>query len=423
MIQQEVHIQTGTPPSQILGADARAEMSRVAIERFGRMGPREAMDALVGQSSEEVAGVLQQLGSARVLEILDAGSEAEAQAMLGALPLALRVQWDSNRQYLENTVGRFMDPTEAVFPEHMTVGEVVNALQSIIHREFVTYGFVVSAEKRLVGVLVMRELLFADRNAPVSSVMVQNPFSLSPQEPLADAMRKVVTKHFPIYPVTDGNGALVGVVRGYRLFEAQAFEISAQPGQMVGVEKEERLGTSWGRSFRFRHPWLQLNLITAFVAGLVVSIFQDTIDQLVILAAFLPVLAGQSGNTGCQALAVTLRGITLGDYKDGAFWRVVRKEAVLGAMNGFFVGLVAALGMFFMAHDKETVQAIQLSAVVLVAMTMSCFISGVCGVLVPLTLKRFGFDPATASSIFLTTATDVASMGLLLSLAALFVLA
>jgi len=109
-------------------------------------------------------------------------------------------------------------------------------------------------------------------------------------------MRLVLGRH---YPVCDDNGKLLGVVRGQTLFEEQAFEIAAQVGSMVGVEKEERLATPLNTSFKFRHPWLQINLATAFVAGAVVAIFQDPVDRLVILALFLPVLAGQSGNTGC----------------------------------------------------------------------------------------------------------------------------
>jgi magnesium transporter len=357
-----------------------------------------------------------------VLEILDQSLEQEAQQILGSLPLAHRLQWESNRQYLPQSVGRFVDPTEAVFSEHLSVAEVVEALEEIITREFVTYAYVVNDARVLVGVLVMRDLLFAERSRRVTEVMVTNPFSLHPEQSLTDAMRSVVTKHFPVYPVTQADGSFIGVVRGFRLFEAQAFEISAQPGRMVGIEKEERLTTSWSRSFRFRHPWLQLNLITAFVAGLVVSLFQETIDRVVILAAFLPILAGQSGNTGCQALAVTLRGITLGDYHEVYFWKILRKEALLGALNGFSVGVIAAGAMYLMAEADSGVSTMQLSVVVLAAMTLSCMVSGISGVLVPLTLKRFGFDPATASSIFLTTATDVASMGLLLGLASLFVL-
>ena len=140
----------------------------------------------------------------------------------------------------------------------------------------------------------MRDLLFADPQTPLHQVMVAEPFSLQADQPLMDAMREVLTRHFPVYPVTDQQGRLVGVVRGGRLFQAQAIEISAQAGSMVGVEKEEKLSTPWQRSFRLRHPWLQLNLLTAFIAGAVVSLFQSTIDQIVVLAAFLPVLAGQS---------------------------------------------------------------------------------------------------------------------------------
>jgi magnesium transporter len=191
---------------------------------------------------------------------------------------------------------------------------------------------------------------------------------------------------------------------------------------MVGVEKEERVATHWWRSFRFRHPWLQLNLLTAFLAAGVVGMFQHTIDRLVVLAAFLPVLAGQSGNSGCQALAVTLRGLTLGDIRSVSAGKLVLKEGFLGFLNGAVVGLLAGAGMWFYAHSQHTANPLLLGLIVWMAMTISCVISGISGALVPLTLKRLGADPATASSIFLTTATDVCSMGLLLGLATLLAL-
>jgi magnesium transporter len=190
---------------------------------------------------------------------------------------------------------------------------------------------------------------------------------------------------------------------------------------MVGVE-EERLSTPWPRSLKFRHPWLQLNLVTAFLAAAVVGAFQGTLDKLVILALFLPVLAGQSGNTGCQALAVTLRGMTLGELRPGAERSLVIKEASLGFLNGVLVGLVAAAGMYVTATVQHNPAALRLSLSVLLAMTASCVVSGIAGAMIPLTLKKLGFDPATASSIFLTTATDVASMGCFLSLATVLVL-
>jgi magnesium transporter len=188
------------------------------------------------------------------------------------------------------------------------------------------------------------------------------------------------------------------------------------------VDKEERLYTGIWRAFKMRHPWLQFNLLTAFAAGFVVSLFEGTITQIVILAAFLPILAGQCGNTGCQALAITLRGITLGDMDGHPVRKLIGKELMLGAMNGLLTGVVAALAMFWSAGHSGSDQGLLLGFVILLAMTGACMASGLFGVLVPLTLRRFGADPATASSIFLTTGTDITSMGLMLVLATVMVL-
>src|SRR5437764_389238 len=174
--------------------------------------------------------------------------------------------------------------------------------------------------------------LFNERSARLADVMLANPFTLTPELRVGDAMKLTVNRHYPQYPVVDAEGRLIGLVRGAALFELEAFEITAQPGAMVGVEKEERTASPLKTSFRLRHPWLLVNLLTAFIAGAVVAMFQGTIDKLVILATFLPVIAGQSGNTGCQALAVTVRGITLGEVRSGK--PPVNKEAWLGLANG-----------------------------------------------------------------------------------------
>jgi magnesium transporter len=206
------------------------------------------------------------------------------------------------------------------------------------------------------------------------------------------------------------------------MFHAQAIELSAQAGSMVGVEKEERLATPWLRSLLLRHPWLQLNLLTAFVAAAVVGFFEGTLEQIVLLAVFLPVLAGQSGNTGCQSLAVTLRGMTLGELKPGSTGAALMKEALLGFFNGALVGISAGLGMFVYASMQGNEQAFMLGFVTWLAMVFACVVSGISGVVVPTALKRLGADPAVASSIFLTTATDVVSMGAFLGLATLLLL-
>jgi magnesium transporter len=154
----------------------------------------------------------------------------------------------------------------------------------------------------------------------------------------------------------------------------------------------------------------------------VVGLFEETLASLVILAVFLPVMAGQTGNTGCQALAVALRGMTLGDLKDGSERSLVIKEGSLGFFNGLLVGITAGVGMIIYATMQGEAHPFVLGLIVFVSMIAACTVAGIAGALIPLTLKKLGADPATASSIFLTTASDVASMGIFLSLATLLLM-
>jgi magnesium transporter len=319
----------------------------------------------------------------------------------------------------EDSIGRLMETPLAVFLPQQTVGEAIETIRELVRQAFITYAWVLEADGKLVGVITMRDLLFSDKSATLGEVMLKQVFALKAKMPLLDAMKLTLDKHYPVYPVVDDEGRLRGTVRGQRMFEAQAVELSAQAGAMVGVTKEERLATPWGRSLLFRHPWLQLNLLTAFVAAFVVGLFEGTLQKIVLLAVFLPVLAGQSGNTGCQALAVTLRGMTLGELKPGGTPAAVVKEGILGLCNGALVGVSAGAGMFVYAWMQGNPQAWMLAAVTWLAMVVACVISGISGVLVPTALQRMGADPATASSIFLTTATDVVSMGSFLGLATL----
>jgi magnesium transporter len=385
------------------------------------LSAEDAAAQLTDKSGAEIVSQLSRLRSAFVQDILALlPAEARARA-LAAAPDELSRQWQRNALFAQGTIGRMMEPVIGAYAPDETVGDTIESLRELVKMAFITYIYVVDRSERLLGIVTMRDLLFSERDKKLSDVMLKDPFALLAEMPLADAMRSVLDRHFPVYPVVDVGGHLRGLVRGQTMFEAQAVEISLQAGSLVAIDKEERLSTHWWRSFKLRHPWLQLNLITAFLAAAVVGFFQDTIDRLVILALFLPVLAGQSGNTGCQALAVTLRGMTLGELKPGAERRLVSKEAWLGCLNGVGVGLAAGVGMFVTAAGQHQARPFMLGVVVFLAMIGACVASGVSGALVPLTLKRLGFDPASASSIFLTTATDVVSMGMLLGLATVLV--
>ena len=400
----------------------RSERIRTLTQEASRQAPQDTLHLLSAEPDDVVAAVLVELHPPQVLALLprfDAGRRA---AILQAAPPEHRLHWLRNHDYPEGSVGRLMIPVVATFSPTATVHEVVERLRELVKQAFITYGYVIDDHHRLIGVLVMRELLLADSSQIVRELMIEHPFSLRAEQSVSDATPLVLARHYPEYPVCDEQGRILGLVRGYAFFEERTLELTAQPGQMVGVDQEERVHTSWARSLQLRHPWLQVNLLTCFVAAAVVGLFEETISQVVVLAVFLPVLAGQSGNTGCQALAVALRSITLGDFDQHTWRTLVNKEALLGVLNGALGGVTAGLGMYIYASMQGYRSAGLLALVVLLAMVGSCMISSVFGALIPFFLKRVGVDPATASSIFVTTATDVASMGLFLGLATLFIL-
>ncbi|WP_133794245.1 magnesium transporter [Prosthecobacter fusiformis] len=391
------------------------------LEDVRERAPYDAADLLETLPAPAGVRVLEALNPMVAQQVLHEMTDEHRCAIIAAAPIEKARQWMRNREYPEDSVGWLMEPPVAVFRPSMTVRGTIEALRKLTKRAFITYGYVTDESNKLLGVLVFRDLMLGKPESLLSEVMYTTIFALRPDMELTEAMQKTVNRHLPVYPVCDAEGRLLGLVRGQNLFEARAIEISAQAGTMMGVNDEERLSTPVMHSLKFRHPWLQINLVTAFLAAGVVGYFESTLDRLVLLAAFLPVLAGQSGNTGCQALAVALRGMTLGDLKDGDERRLVIKEGTLGLLNGMLVGLTAGIAMFIYARMLGNPSAIMLGIVVLLSMIASCIVSGLCGALIPLALRKLGADPATASSIFLTTATDVVSMGVFLGLATILV--
>lgn len=396
--------------------DIEPELRELFIKVVERE-PRDAVHMLEAYPDEFVVRMLELLNPALAQNVLKCFDPARRQSILATAPPEVHRQWMRNQTFPENTIGRLMQPPLAVFDPETTVAEATELIRNLAPKTIITYGFVTDKEEKLLGVMVMRDMLLARSDRRVDEIMLTNPFYLTPEMSLTEAMRAVLVRHYPVYPVCDKAGRLLGLLRGQMLFEAQAVELSAQPGTMVGVEKEERLTTPWPRSLRFRHSWLQVNLFAGFIAAGVVGYFQDTIDRIVAVAAFLPVLIGQSGNTALQTLAVSLRGMTLGELRPGSEGRLVAKETLLGTLNGALTGVTGALGMYLFATMLKSPDALILAMVVFLATTVSCLLSGIAGAMVPLIMRKFGADPATASSIVVTTITDVGSLAVFLGLA------
>ena len=375
------------------------------------------------------------LDAAALLAPLDAGLVREVLAKLPAAQATMiaqhleEVHFEADDQKaaslavaVPGTVAEILEPVTGIMRPQQLVRDALNWLATSDDAKDITYLYVTDDDDQLQGLIVIRDLIRAQPEQTLDEVMFHAPFRLRTNMPINQAIEAAVHRHYPVYPTCDEHGRLVGIVRGFRLFERQAIQITAQSGKMVGVDEGERVDTPVLSSLKMRHPWLQLNLLTAFMAAFVVSQFEDTITQIVALAAFLPVLAGQAGNTGSQAQAITLRGLTLGHLKTHSHALLVRKEATLGAINGALTGIIAGLAMWLFVTMSGNDHALRLALVIFLAMVGSCIASGIAGVLVPLSLKRLGADPATASSIFLTTATDIVGMGLMLFLATALVL-
>ena len=392
-------------------------------EDLARCAPHEAAALLEGRTDEAVAAALLAVNPMTAQQVLRELGDEKRCGVLAAAPIEKAHQWMHNQQYPQDSVGWLMEPPVAVFRPQMTIEQTIEALRHMTKKAFITYGYVTDGDNRLLGVLVMRDLMLGDPKKLLGDVMWPNVFSLRPEMDMLEAVKAAMNRHFPVYPVCDVKGRLLGLVRGQNLFEARSNEIGAQASAMMGVERGERLSTPLLRSLRLRHPWLQVNLWVAFSAAAVVGMFNPTLDNLFLLAVFLPVMAGQSGNTGRQALVAALRGITMGDIRERTEEkRLVIKEGLLALFNGLLVGLAAGLGMWAYAAAKHHRNSFLLGCVVFMAMLASCFFSGLAGATIPLVLRRFRLDPATASSTFLTTATDIVSMGFFLGLARWLVL-
>ncbi len=182
-----------------------------------------------------------------------------------------------------------MEPLPPTFASDSKVSEVVEKLRVVAQKRNIIYAFAVGEGMKLEGVIVMRDLLLADPEDSLADIMVNEPFYFTGETSIENAMSAVLLRHYPMYPVCDENKTLIGFVHGYALFEKRNIQLTALPANMMGVEKIEQTTTPWMTCLRYRHPWLQLNLLTALLAGAVVGVFEDTIARVVVLAAFLPV--------------------------------------------------------------------------------------------------------------------------------------
>ena len=340
---------------------------------------------------------------------------------LDEAPEHLSIQWKSSLKFKPGSVGELMQPAALVLNENHTIEDAITQIKTIHKQKQFTYGMVVDEANVVTGVLVFKDVFYHEANELIKNICFKNPITLDAEADILETYTQIASEQIPEFPIVDSEKKLLGTLRGKHVVDAYALKVSAQSGLMVGASPEEGIDSTWIKGVKLRGPWLLINLVTAFVAGAVVGFFQDTIDQIVLLAMFLPILAGQSGNTGAQALAVLIREMTLGDVSS-KITKQLYKEVIMGIIHGAVTGGICAIVMYWLATQQNNPHAFTLAIIILVSMIASCIVSGLMGAFVPVTLKKFGADPAAASSIFLTTGTDVVSMGVMLFLATKFII-
>jgi magnesium transporter len=351
-------------------------------------------------------------------EAFRAMTEAARMNVLSRLTPERRRELLERLAYPEHSAGRLMRTDVLSFSKDARVRDVVTRLRAAAaagsRAQPHTYAYVVGPDRRLLGVLNMRDLLLADDEARVETIMRTDVISVPAHVDREELVNAPGLGNFLSIPVIDAQGRLLGAVLTADLLETSQEEATEDLQRMFGASAEERAFSTPAFKMRQRLPWLTVNLATAFLASAVVAMFQGLIGRIAALAVFLPIVAGQGGNAGVQSLSVVLRGLVTGEVRvrDGA--RLVVLEIGVGAVNGAVIGLITAFCAYLWKGNPW------LGLVIGLAMIVNMLAAGLAGAAIPLTMKRLGLDPAQSSGIFLTTVTDVVGFFSFLGFATIF---
>jgi magnesium transporter len=387
-------------PDDVLPAVSRQPV-QVLVPVWRRLLPDTAarlLQRLPDELSDQLTGELQPPEAARILAQM---TEEERDRRIGRLDPAIGADLKAILAYPEGSAGRLMNPAVAAFRREMTVGQLLQRLRdsSMLTARSM---FLVDDAHRLVGKVALQDVALASADTVLGTLESPVPVTVQPIDPLEAVTNAFETQRILDLPVVDLDGVFLGAVTHEDIAQTVHEDATADIQAMVGVSREERALSAPLFAVRRRMPWLQINLLTAFLAAAVVGVFESTIAQVTALAVLLPVVAGQSGNAGAQALAVTMRGLALREITGRQWPRVMRKEVVAGLLNGLGIALTCGIGVFVWSQSPGLV------VVICTSMVLAMVAAGFAGALIPILLTRLGQDPATSSSIILTTVTDVA---------------
>ena len=376
------------------------------------LSPAIAARVLANLDDKSVHQIFSRIDPSKGALVLSSLTDEERKRCLDLLSPHIVQDFERALSHPPDSAGSLMNTRLVHYTRDMKVRDVIKKLR--VHRQTGFRSlFITDNENRLTGVVELQDLVLAgreirlgDMTQPVKTVAQE----ITTREELVEIFEKYRLTELPM---VDADGHLIGIIQHHILLEAAREEASVDIQTMVGVSKDEKALSTASFAIKKRLPWLQVNLATAFLAAAVVGVFEQTIAQVTALAVLLPVVAGQSGNTGAQALAVTMRGLALREVWPRQWLRLVYKEFNIGLWNGIAVALTTSLGVYIWS------QSLGLCLIIGLSMVASMIIASLAGAMIPVLLIKANQDPATSSSILLTTVTDVVGFFSFLGIATL----
>jgi magnesium transporter len=387
-----------------------ARLSGAALVEMPNETQAEAtMESLAEEAPETAGEIVEELPDDEAADLVG-GLDPEDQERILA-EVEDREEIEDLLRYDPETAGGLMTAQVVTVRATDTTSEAIESLRRQAEEiEDFSQVYVVDEGDHLLGVLPIKRLVTSPGTRVVRDIMEDTEIRVTPEMDQEDVARLMSRYNVPAVPVVDGGGRLLGQVTFDDVIDVVEAEQTEDLLKFGGVSADEELAAPWTRAVQSRLPWLLVNLCTAFVAGGVVYLFQSELAKVITLTIWMPVIAGMGGNGGTQALAVTVRRVALGLIPQGKAASVVGKEILAGLANGMVVGSIAMVVALLLGHGPR------LGLVVFLAMTGNLFVAGFAGALIPLLLSRFGIDPAVASSIFVTTFTDVCGFLMLFGL-------
>lgn len=365
----------------------------------------------------ELAEAVRDLESDDVVDLVEYLDAPQQEAVLEALDDADRVNVERALTYPEESAGRHMQVELVRAPEHWNVGEAIDYLRSddnTLPDQFY-HLILVDPRMKAVGYVTLGRILSTRREVPLKEILEDTFRTFSVTQDVEEVANAINHYHMITAPVVDADDRLVGVIT---IDDAMAFieeEAEEDLRRLAGVG-EGSLSDRVIETTKQRFPWLAVNLVTAILASLVIAMFEETIAGLVALAVLMPIVASMGGNAGTQSLTVAVRAIATRDLTGANVWRVIRREVLVGLVNGLIFALVmGVIGVIWFGQPM-------LGAVIAVAMVINLVVAGLAGTGVPVLLEKIGVDPALASGAFVTTVTDVVGFFAFLGLAAMWLL-